>query len=268
MDRTRLSWSPWSGLVLLLGISTLLVGGWSNGFIVPPEPIRLGMFSEMIPEQGLPTGWEKVSLAAAYEKTTYDLTRMNGTVVVRAQSDGGTAGLRTVRRVDPVTHPILRWRWRVDSIVEDGKAGTKTRSDFPARLFVAFDYNQESLRVRLKKIAYRSLGFDTVPDRALVYVWANRIRTDSLFVSPHASWLRMMALQSGAERVGTWVAERRNVRADYRRAFGEEAPPVEWVGFMTDTNNTGGQVTAYYGDIMFRAVPGDSGRHARRVVPR
>jgi hypothetical protein len=52
--------------------------------------------------------------------------------------------------------------------------------------------------------------------------------------------------------VGEWVSERRNVRADYREAYGEAPPPVNGIAIMTDTDNTGGTATALYGDIVFR----------------
>ena len=54
------------------------------------------------------------------------------------------------------------------------------------------------------------------------------------------------------------MTERRNVRADYRRIFGEEPPPVDGVALMTNTGHTEEPLTAYYGDIMFRSAPSDS----------
>jgi hypothetical protein len=36
---------------------------------------------------------------------------------------------------------------------------------------------------------------------------------------------------------------------DYERAFGRTPPEIIGIGLMTDTDNTGAEVTAYYGDI-------------------
>jgi hypothetical protein len=41
---------------------------------------------------------------------------------------------------------------------------------------------------------------------------------------------------------------------DYRTAFGDDPPPVNSIAIMTDTDNTDGEATAYYGDIVFRAA--------------
>jgi hypothetical protein len=43
----------------------------------------------------------------------------------------------------------------------------------------------------------------------------------------------------------------RNVVEDFRKAFGEEPGLMTDVGIMTDTDNTGETVDAWYGDIRF-----------------
>jgi hypothetical protein len=68
----------------------------------------------------------------------------------------------------------------------------------------------------------------------------------------------MIPLQSGEEKAGEWVTQRRNVLADYRALYDEDPPPVTGVAIMTDTDNTDGSATAYYGDIVFRPGGSDS----------
>jgi hypothetical protein len=62
----------------------------------------------------------------------------------------------------------------------------------------------------------------------------------------------MVVVESGPERLQQWVRVERNIVEDYRKAFGEEPPTISGVAIMTDTDNTGESVTAYYGDIRFR----------------
>jgi hypothetical protein len=59
----------------------------------------------------------------------------------------------------------------------------------------------------------------------------------------------MIAVESGAAKAGTWVEERRNIVADYRRAFGGAPPRIGAIAIMTDTDNTGGSAEAWYDDI-------------------
>ena len=61
----------------------------------------------------------------------------------------------------------------------------------------------------------------------------------------------MIVVQSGPQRVGSWVEEERNVYEDYQLAFGEEPPAISGVAIMSDTDNTKERAVAYYGDIVF-----------------
>lgn len=54
----------------------------------------------------------------------------------------------------------------------------------------------------------------------------------------------MIVVESGADKAGLWVTVTRDLAADFRAAFGEEAPPVIGVVIATDTDNTGERVTA------------------------
>ncbi|MCC7115602.1 MAG: DUF3047 domain-containing protein, partial [Burkholderiales bacterium] len=40
--------------------------------------------------------------------------------------------------------------------------------------------------------------------------------------------------------------------ADWRAAFGGEAPPIAGIAIMTDTDNTGETARSWYGDIALR----------------
>jgi hypothetical protein len=59
----------------------------------------------------------------------------------------------------------------------------------------------------------------------------------------------MLVVASGANGLGAWQSVRRNLAADYRRAYGAEPGQVLGVAIMTDTDNTGTKATAYYADI-------------------
>ena len=64
----------------------------------------------------------------------------------------------------------------------------------------------------------------------------------------------MIVAESGRDRLGVWQEVMRNLYEDYRKAFGEEPGSITAIGIMTDTDNTGENVHAYYGDIVFRRV--------------
>ena len=55
----------------------------------------------------------------------------------------------------------------------------------------------------------------------------------------------MVAVETSDEKTEAWVTEERNVYEDYRKFFEEDPPEIGAVSLMTDTDNTGGEATAY-----------------------
>ena len=61
----------------------------------------------------------------------------------------------------------------------------------------------------------------------------------------------MLALRGPEAPLNVWDSEKRNVKADFKKLFGEDVHTIDAVALMTDTDNSGGQVSAFYGDIWF-----------------
>ena len=70
--------------------------------------------------------------------------------------------------------------------------------------------------------------------------------------NPYTDRSMMLVVESGDKNLDEWISEKRNIYADYRKAFNDEPPMISGVAIMTDTDNTGESATAYYGDILFR----------------
>jgi hypothetical protein len=51
--------------------------------------------------------------------------------------------------------------------------------------------------------------------------------------------------------LNVWHTEKRNVRADLQKLFGEDFRTIDAVALMTNTDNSRGQASAFYGDIWF-----------------
>ena len=65
----------------------------------------------------------------------------------------------------------------------------------------------------------------------------------------------MIVAESGSDKTGRWITEQRDILADYRRLFGEEPRKLGAIAIMTDTDNSGGEAVAWYGDITLSTVP-------------
>ncbi|MFB6280097.1 MAG: DUF3047 domain-containing protein [Salinibacter sp.] len=233
-------------LTAILGVGGTLVAA------AGPPAVYVGHFSAAPPSQTHPDGWETIRFGDNDAPTTYDLVRADSTVVLRARSQNSASGLITHQRVNLDTHPIIEWRWRIESVVDGGDVALESSDDAAARLYVTFDDDGLGLLDRFKLAVLRGLGYDNLPTRALNYVWANQRPPGEVHPSPYTDQIGVMPVRSGPAQEGQWVWERRNVRADYREAFGEAPPPVAGVALMTDTDHTADSTQALYGDIVFR----------------
>ena len=70
--------------------------------------------------------------------------------------------------------------------------------------------------------------------------------------SPYTDRAMLFAVQSGEGQAGQWIRQERNALLDFLEAFKKEPPMISGVAIMTDSDNTGESVTAWYGDIIFR----------------
>ena len=125
--------------------------------------------------------------------------------------------------------------------------------DSPVRIVIAFDGDKSKLPLeeRLFSEQFRAFTQQEFPYALLIYIWENRAPVGAVIENLNTSRIRMIVVDSGKGNVGAWREHRRNVYEDYKRAFGEDPPRVRSIGIMTDSDNTGGDVEAYYGDIVF-----------------
>ena len=164
-------------------------------------------------------------------ETVYRLVENDGRTVLRAESRGAASGLFKEVRLDPRSAPVLRWSWKIERTLAKGDERTKAGDDYAARVYVVFP----------SVLFWRT--------RAVNYIWANRLPAGESLPNAYTANAVMVAVESGNGKAGTWVREERNIYEDYRALFGKEPPDLGAVAIMTDTDNTGEEATAWYGDI-------------------
>jgi hypothetical protein len=217
----------------------------------------VGAFSRAQPGAALPAGWQPLAFPRIARHTTYQIVADEGTVVVRADANGSASGLIRRIDIDPKSHPLLAWHWKIAGVVEKADATRKEGDDYAARVYVAFKYDPDRVSWfnRAKYALIRLIYGEYPPHAGINYVWDNRLAPGTVLPNAYTDRVRMIVLRSGDTAANRWLAEERNVLEDYRRAFGEEPPPVAGVAVMTDTDDTGARATAWYGDIEFRGAP-------------
>jgi hypothetical protein len=222
----------------------------------PTAPSSVTSFSASAAGKDFPGGWQPWVLSRHKRPTRYTLVDQDGRVVVQAHAEASASALVHPLAVDPREHPLLVWRWKVDALIDGADNSRKDAEDAPVRILVSFsgDIGSLPLAERIFFDNFRLLTGRQLPYATLIYIWENRLPRETIIPHPHTSRIRMIVAESGRDHVGTWREITRNVYEDYRRAFGEEPGTITGVGIMTDTDNTGTSIQAYYGDIEFRRL--------------
>lgn len=233
----------------------LVVGGCAT---TPPGPVRSesdpAPFSLARPGETL-TGWLPYRLMRLKRMTEYALVDYGGTTVMKAIANASASGLRHAISVDLRSHPWLQWRWKVPQMIDAANNSEEHVEDSPARVIVTFEGDREQLppEEQMNYDLALALTGNKLPYATLMYIWKNRLPEGTIITHHMTSRVKMVVAGSGSRNLGVWHEERHNVLADYRRAFGEDPPRVASVGIMSDSDNTGASVTAYFGDIRFAA---------------
>ncbi len=219
--------------------------------------MEVGKFSASRPGSAQTDGWKPLMFKKIPKPTAYQLVSDGSAVVVKATSEAGASGLTKEVKIDPSIFPVVQWRWKVENLLVRSDVTRKSGDDYPARLYITFEYDPDkvSLGRKLKYNAGRAL-FGEIPIGALNYIWDTKTPPGTVVDNAYTDFAKMIVVESGAEKVGVWVEESRNVYQDYKQAFGEDPSFINGVAIMTDTDNTKERAVAYYGDIRFvRAKP-------------
>ena len=180
------------------------------------------------------SGWEHKKFLG---ETEYRLVREGGRTVIKAHSRAAASGLFKKVQLDPLQYRYLRWKWKILEPLGGGAEKTKAGDDYSARVYVVFP------------------GVFFWQTKAINYVWSSRLPKEESFPNPYTGNAMMVVVESGPEKAGTWITEQRDILADYRRLFGGEPRQLGAIAVMTDTDNSGGEATAWYGDIAISTKP-------------
>ena len=177
-------------------------------------------------------GWEQKSFAG---ETRYRLQILEGVLVLKADSHAAGSGLFKEQSIDLEKTPYLNWSWRISKRLTGLNEQSKSGDDYAARVYV---------------IAKGGLAFWQT--KAINYVWSSNNAKFSVWANAFAgNDVMMLALRGSEAALNVWHTEKRNVRADLQKLFGEDFRSIDAVALMTDTDNSGGRVSAFYGDIWF-----------------
>jgi hypothetical protein len=161
---------------------------------------------------------------------------MDGRLAIRAV--GRHSAPLLIRRVsiDPELCPVVEWSWSVTRMQHGADLYVKEQEDVAASVFLLF--------------GDPGFLFDSKPVPTMRYVWTNgKVPIESIVDSPYMpGTVRSIVVESGMDRIGGWITERRDVMEDFLNAFGyRPTERIHAVALFTDNDQTEEPVEAYYG---------------------
>lgn len=227
-------------------------------FSQPSSVLEVGMFSKEKAGEDIPTDWKPLTFKKIERHTDYMLVKDGDTVVIKAAANASASGLVRKIRINPDEYPIVQWRWKVSNILKKADVHKKEGDDYPARIYITFEYDSSKLSF-FEKMKYETIRLfygQYPPLAAINYIWEGHALVETIVPNPYTNRAMMIVVESGEEKINQWVCEERDILEDYKKAFGETPPMISGVAIMTDTDNTGESATAYYGDIIFKKGAG------------
>lgn len=191
------------------------------------ETVPVGVFSS-----GSLQGWKPKLFEG---ETTYRIETLENQRVLKAHSQQTASGLFKETTINLKEYPYLNWRWRIDQKLSESDERQKAGDDYVARIYVIY-----------------SGGLFFWRTKALNYVWSSRAERGTIWPNAFApDNNRMIAVRSSQDNTDQWYSEKRNIFEDFKRWLGGEVVEIHAIAIMTDTDNTGSETTAFYGDIYF-----------------
>jgi hypothetical protein len=135
--------------------------------------------------------------------------------------------------VDPAQMPFLTWHWKVAQLPGGGDFRGASTDDQAAQVLVAFSDR-----------------------RVLTYIWDSSAPQGTMQNASNIPLVRIFAVvcQSGTANVNKWMAESRNIAADFERAYGRVAPRVKGLRLQINSQHTGTTAESYFGEVAFRST--------------
>ncbi len=173
-------------------------------------------------------GWEEQRGSAAAWRVA------EGALYTHQSGDSTTIGTKKGFPIETARFPILKLRVMATILPKGAHLKAKSTEDAALRVFVLFD---------------KGGGFLS-PPCTLGYAIGSTEPVGSVITSERFEQVKYIVVASGPSAVGKWLDLKRDLLADYRKAFGAgRVPAIKAVGIKSDGNNTNSPAAAVVSHI-------------------
>jgi Protein of unknown function (DUF3047) len=218
--------------------------------VAPPDATT----SFRLPNDPMLAPWQAVHIRFK-TPTLYTRAEIEGVPCVLAEANASWS-LHVAKVPDAFANAsTLSWRWHVAKLLPGSDSETRGSDDAPVRVVIAFKGDKSKIDApdRSAMNMAKLIGGWEIPYATLQYIWESDAKTETVIPHHTISRIQKIVVRSGELGLAGWLSFERNVRDDYRRAFGDEEPgEIESVGVMTDTDSLGGMARSCYADLALR----------------
>jgi hypothetical protein len=185
--------------------------------------------------KGIPAEWKGQN----WGSPAYDMTVVEDggrkVLHLRSRNEGSTVSKDIKGKVNLKETPILEWSWKVVALPKDADSCVKATDDQAGQVYVAWPRFPEAVRSRI-----------------IGYVWDTTRPPGTICKSEKTGTVTYLVVRSGAADLGKWITERRNVREDFRKIYGEEPDNPGAVSVAIDSNDTSSYSEWFAGPLVFK----------------
>ena len=183
---------------------------------------------------GIPNGWQGQNWGSPKYDFVIEADGQARVLHMKSQNDGSTINKELKLDLKPTC--VLQWRWKAVILPKGGDSRKKETDDQAVQIYVTFPRFPQAVRSRI-----------------IGYVWDTTAPAGTIVGSQKAGTVTYVIVRSGAEGLGKWFTESRNVCDDYKSIYGEElAEPAGAVSVAIDSNDTKSAAESYVGEILFK----------------
>jgi len=191
--------------------------------------------SHAVGSKGIPAGWTKQSWGSPQYSFVIAANGTQKVLHMQSANEGSTISRDIKGKVNLKDTPLIEWSWKVVTLPKGGDSCKKATDDQAAQVFVVWPRFPTQVRSRI-----------------IGYVWDTSEPAGTICKSEKTGTVTYVVIRSGANDLGKWFTERRNVIDDFRKIYGEEPDNPEALSIAIDSNDTNSTAESMVGTILFR----------------
>jgi hypothetical protein len=192
--------------------------------------------TQALNSHGVPRGWRPYETPGGHAAYDFSVIEDAGRRALHLRSHGDHSTIARRVSVDLGATPILEWSWKLLQLPERADLRRWETSDAAPHVFVVWRRRPELIRSRL-----------------IGYVWDPALPVGTVQKSQKTGTVTFIVVRSTTTSLGQWLTERRNVAADFRMVYGEDADSPSAIALSIDTNDTKSKSEGSIGEIVFRS---------------